>query len=224
MGRLEGVQVLPQGGLPEEHGLLRDVRQRLAQRVQAHLAEVLAVDQHRAALDLGHPQQRDDDRGLAAARAAHDAELLPGGDAEGEAPERGLQLFPVAHRHGPVLDGPPRGPRASRGLHERLVLRQPLLRLLRQGAVLQDALGRRELLLDVGDALGEGLDVAGQLEAVCQHDADKRGVRSADRQDRDQRKDRGDDAAHALEAQSEPAGDPELEQVARLVVVELQEE
>mmetsp|Transcript_137606 Transcript_137606/g.439670 ORF Transcript_137606/g.439670 Transcript_137606/m.439670 type:complete len:611 (-) Transcript_137606:880-2712(-) len=216
----ERIQVASEGCLSEEHRLLRDHRQLRAERVQANLLEILAVDEHRARLHLGEPQQRHDDAALAAAGAAHDAQLLPGADREGQTTQSRIELGPVAHRDVPVLDGTPGGP-----ILPQVGIRRKLIRsLLRQVAIVQDALDGGELLLQVADGLGDGLDVLRHVQAVRQCHAHKGGlgVLEADtRQDGQQRASRRDDHTEELQAQGEPSRQLNLEKIARLVVVDL---
>ena len=68
----------------QQRGVLRDHADLLAQAVLRHLRDVLAVDQDAPALDVVEAQQQVDDRRLARARAADQADLLAGPDVQVE--------------------------------------------------------------------------------------------------------------------------------------------
>ena len=64
----------------QQRGVLRDHADLRAQAVLRHVGDVLAVDQDAARLDVVEAQQQVDERGLAGARAADQADLLARAD------------------------------------------------------------------------------------------------------------------------------------------------
>ena len=62
----------------QERGVLRDEADLAAERILRDLRDVLAVDQDAAALDVVEAKQQVDERRLAGARAADEADLLAG--------------------------------------------------------------------------------------------------------------------------------------------------
>jgi hypothetical protein len=69
-------------GAREEEDVLEDEPQMAPERPEVVLADVAAVDPHRAAHGIVEPHQQVDDRGLSGAGQSDDREALPGVDAE----------------------------------------------------------------------------------------------------------------------------------------------
>ncbi|MCY1518954.1 hypothetical protein D9M68_536900 [compost metagenome] len=72
-------------GVVEQHGVLRHDADRRPQAGLRHVADVLAVDQNRAAVGVVEAEQQARDGGFARARRAHDGNGLAGGDREADA-------------------------------------------------------------------------------------------------------------------------------------------
>ena len=87
-----GVGIAPEqiaaDGALEEHGLLRNDRDALAQGFLADIAHVHAAQQHAAFGRVVEAGDESDERGFAAARAADDADGLAGEDGEGDVVQR----------------------------------------------------------------------------------------------------------------------------------------
>ena len=86
-------------GVVEQHGVLRHQTDRGAQGLLSDVAQILAVDQDRALVDVVEAEQQAHDRGLAGARPAHQRERVAGGDGEVElAQHRPPGIIAEAHR------------------------------------------------------------------------------------------------------------------------------
>ena len=71
----------------EHVGVLGDVADRVLQRLQRHVAHVVAVDAHGARVDVVQPGDQVGDRGLAGAGGADQRDHLPGHGGEGDVVE-----------------------------------------------------------------------------------------------------------------------------------------
>ena len=78
------------GRAVEHRGLLRDHRDLAAQALLGDLADVLAADDDAPRLDIVEPQQQRDERRLARARGADDADLLARRDLERDVADAAL--------------------------------------------------------------------------------------------------------------------------------------
>ena len=143
---VERVDVAAQRATEQERVLGDDTDAR-AQVMEADLADVDAVDDDAAGMQLGHAEERHHDTTLAGTGTADDTDLLVGGDAEGEALEHVGQLRAVFHVHVVELDGASRGPVGRRLLLDDL-LRRLLLKLI---GVVEDTLGADHVVLDLGE-------------------------------------------------------------------------
>ncbi|GET91125.1 multidrug resistance protein, putative [Leishmania tarentolae] len=83
----------------EQQRVLRDHREELAQLAHAIVARVAPAHEHAAAAHLHQPQEGQQQRRLPAARAPHDAHLLPRRHREAHVAQHKRQPRPVPHVH-----------------------------------------------------------------------------------------------------------------------------
>ena len=86
-----------QSGLQRNNFDLGDQGQLGAQLVQGNLGQVMAIDDHPAPHGLHDAEEGAHQGGLAAPGAPHDADLLPGPDAQAQPLQHQVQVFPVPY-------------------------------------------------------------------------------------------------------------------------------
>lgn len=135
------VQVVTHGTL-EQGGVLRDDGQAAAQVQQADSRRVKAVDTDVASGRLDDAEQRQRQAGFPGARAAHDADLLMGGDMQSHVAQDQVQARAVARTVVVEVDG-------SRGRPAdwRAVTRDDVGRLAGQSGIFQHAFDRHDVRL-----------------------------------------------------------------------------
>ncbi len=138
----------------EEHGLLRHERDLLAQRPQRDVADVDAVDENRAFLDVVEPRNQVHERGLARAAQTDDGHHLSG--AHGERRVRAARTGPAGRRRQSPTS------RNSTAARSRGSAGAPgcSCTSVCVSSMLEDALGRRDRLLDAGVHAAQLLDRA----------------------------------------------------------------
>ncbi len=141
-------------GAGEEEGILKDDAEALAERGEVLLADVDAIDEHLAVLDVVEAHHEGGDGGLAGAGVADDGGGLAGFDGEGDAAEDPLDGGSVVVRHGVEFGRSGGGHTGGRFRIEALVGEPDVAEFDAAGAVAGDGVGGR-------DDLGRGVE---QLE------------------------------------------------------------
>mmetsp|Transcript_10252 Transcript_10252/g.34845 ORF Transcript_10252/g.34845 Transcript_10252/m.34845 type:complete len:404 (+) Transcript_10252:44-1255(+) len=201
----------------EEHGVLRDDGERLAQRAQVEAGRVDAVDADAPRAQGHHAIQREQEGGLPRARAPHDAHLGARGDLAVEVVEHEGQVRPVAHAdvvEGDHARGRPPGGRLERERRGGL--------LGRELAVAVEALHAHHLGLQRGEHADEPVEVVREHQRVRERQpGDARGHASCARLIHEKDRRQADECvADELEAHGEPAVGREGEEGGAEVVVE----